>query len=335
MGDLRDLHLDYVPPPEPPPPPPLWPMVAAACLVAVLIALGIFGWYSRRSRSVQQQTASPIPKPPAVRPQAPLGGPGENIELPPLGDTDALVRLLVGRLSTHPAVAAWLTTDGLIRNATVTVQNIAAGQTPRATCDSWRRRRGLRCERRRAKPSSIRGATNATTGQPTRSPPLTPRGTARYSTLKPRVEEAYAELGSPDTRFDATLERAIVVLLETPVVEGDVRLVTRGALYVYADPRLESLSPAQKQLLRTGPRNTRLDSGEAAGDCRRAGNPTRPPAACEVTLQPGLHVARHSGDVARTAGHATGLVHHNPLNRPSEIARDVGGGNLDWSPAPA
>jgi hypothetical protein len=48
------------------------------------------------------------------------------------------------------------------------------------------------------------------------------------------------------------------VLLETPVVEGDVRLVTRGALYAYADPRLEALLPAQKQLVRTGPRNTRL-----------------------------------------------------------------------------
>jgi hypothetical protein len=84
-------------------------------------------------------------------------------------------------------------------------------------------------------------------------------GTARlHGTLKPRVEEAYAELGTPETPFDATLERAIVVLLETPVVDGDVRLVTRGALYAYADQRLEALSPAQKQLVRTGPRNARL-----------------------------------------------------------------------------
>jgi hypothetical protein len=29
-------------------------------------------------------------------------------------------------------------------------------------------------------------------------------------------------------------------------------------LYVYSDPQLESLSAAQKQLLRTGPRNVRL-----------------------------------------------------------------------------
>ena len=84
------------------------------------------------------------------------------------------------------------------------------------------------------------------------------RAARLYGTLRPRVEEAYADLGSADTRFDATLERAIVVLLETPVVEGNVRLVTRGALYAYADQRLESLLPAQKQLVRTGPRNTRL-----------------------------------------------------------------------------
>ena len=260
MGDLRDLDLDYIPPPEPPPPPPVWPIVAAAGLVAVLIALAIFGWYSRRSRSVPPQTsASPVPKPPADRRQAPLGGPGDDIDVPPLGETDALVRLLVGRLSTHPAVASWLTTDGLIRSATVTVQNVAAGQTPARHLRRLAPQTGFTVREETGEtlmdPRSHQRYNRAADAVASLDTP----GTARlYSTLKPRVEEAFAELGSPDTRFDATLERAIVVLLETPVVEGDVRLVTRGALYAYADPRLENLSPAQKQLLRTGPRNTRL-----------------------------------------------------------------------------
>jgi hypothetical protein len=38
--------------------------------------------------------------------------------------------MLVGKLSSHPAVAAWLTTNGLIRNGTLVVHNIADGQTP-------------------------------------------------------------------------------------------------------------------------------------------------------------------------------------------------------------
>ena len=129
MGELRDYDLGSTSAPPPPPTGPNWAYVVVAILVLVLVGLGIFSWYSRRPRHAQQ-TATPPVQQPAERPRAPLGGPGENIEVPPLGETDPLVRLLVGRLSTHPAVAAWLASDGLIRNATVTVQNVAAGQTP-------------------------------------------------------------------------------------------------------------------------------------------------------------------------------------------------------------
>jgi len=47
-------------------------------------------------------------------------------------------------------------------------------------------------------------------------------------------------------------------LLETPVIEGPVRLVRPVVMYEYEDPRLESLAGAQKQMLRMGPRNTKL-----------------------------------------------------------------------------
>ena len=76
-----------------------------------------------------------------------------------------------------------------------------------------------------------------------------------YATLKPRIEEANRELGSPDQSFDRTLERAIVALLNTPAVDGPVQLPPKGIGYAYADERLESLTAAQKQLLRMGPRN--------------------------------------------------------------------------------
>jgi hypothetical protein len=266
VRDLRDLDLDHVARPDPPPPPrPVWPMVASAVLVLFLIALGTYGWYSRRARSAPQQTpAAPRAEAPATRsPTPPLGGPGDDIELPPLGESDALVRLLVGRLSAHPAVAAWLTSEGLIRNATVVVQNVASGGAPA---------RHLRHVGPKA-PFAVRSEAGSRLMDPSSHQrynwmadavaSIDTDGAARlYSTLRPRVEEAYAELGSTETGFDATLERAIVVLLQTPVVEGDVRLVPQGALYAYADPRLEALLPAQKQLVRTGPRNTRLMQGK-------------------------------------------------------------------------
>ena len=47
-------------------------------------------------------------------------------------------------------------------------------------------------------------------------------------------------------------------LLNTPVVDAPARLTPKGIGYAYADDRLESLTPAQKQLLRMGARNERL-----------------------------------------------------------------------------
>jgi hypothetical protein len=88
---------------------------------------------------------------------------------------------------------------------------------------------------------------------------LEPAAAARlYATLKPRIEEAHRDLGSPDQSFDRTLERAIVALLETPVADAAARLTPTGVGYAYADDRLESLTAAQKQLLRMGPRNVRI-----------------------------------------------------------------------------
>ena len=75
--------------------------------------------------------------------------------------------------------------------------------------------------------------------------------------MKPRIEDAHRDLGSADS-LDRTLERAIVALLNTPSIDGSERLRPKGIGYGYSDERLESLSPAQKQLLRMGPRNVRV-----------------------------------------------------------------------------
>jgi hypothetical protein len=88
---------------------------------------------------------------------------------------------------------------------------------------------------------------------------IDPAGAARvYATVKPRVEEAHRELGFPDQSFDRTLQRAIVALLQTPIVDSPVRLKPKGIGYAFADERLEGLTAAQKQLLRMGPRNVRI-----------------------------------------------------------------------------
>ena len=86
-----------------------------------------------------------------------------------------------------------------------------------------------------------------------------PAGAARlYTMLKPRLDEAYSEVAKPGTTFDGRIERAIVLLLQTPVSDDPPRLRPKGIGYAFADPALERLTPAQKQLLRMGPRNARM-----------------------------------------------------------------------------
>jgi len=93
---------------------------------------------------------------------------------------------------------------------------------------------------------------------------IDPQGSARlYATLKPRIEEAYRELGEPEPSFDRTLERALVLLLETPTPTGAVRVKPQGGTaYAFVDERLEALTPAQKLLLRMGPQNAQMIQGK-------------------------------------------------------------------------
>jgi len=58
--------------------------------------------------------------------------------------------------------------------------------------------------------------------------------------------------------FDDTLVRAMAELLETPVVDGPILLEQKVLSYAMTDPALEALSPAQKQLLRMGPKGVQV-----------------------------------------------------------------------------
>ncbi|MCA1768320.1 MAG: DUF3014 domain-containing protein, partial [Idiomarina sp.] len=76
-----------------------------------------------------------------------------------------------------------------------------------------------------------------------------------YEMFKPLVQEAYAEIGYPESDFNNTLLEAINIVLETPVPEGLVQVKDDSVMYTYADDSYESLPGAQKQLLRMGPEN--------------------------------------------------------------------------------
>ena len=233
-----------------------WLALAGLIIVAGVAAYIVFG---------RRQPPAPASEPSrnvavSQRPVGPLGGDAEPIDLPPLDQSDAVVRELVARLSSHPAVAAWLTTDGLIRNFTVVVANIAEARTPAVHLRALRPQTGFAVVQRGSDlyidPRSYERFDKVAAAAAS----IDPAGAARlYATLKPRIEDAYRDLGAPDGSFDRTLERAIVLLLKTPVIDDPVRVASQGGVgYGFAAPEIEQLSAAQKQLLRAGPRNVRM-----------------------------------------------------------------------------
>jgi hypothetical protein len=233
-----------------------------AWVIGIVIALAIAGGVAYsilRDRSAPPAAAkSAAPAPAATQPAAvePKKLVGENIPLPPLAETDSIVRELVGQLSSHPTIASWLATKGLISNFAVVTLNIAEGQAPtthlRALTPKGQFRTTGSGSTLAVDPRSYdryNGFGDAVGG-------LDATGTARlYLTLKPRILDAYRELGYPDADFDRVLARAFGQLLTVPVIDSAPPLRPKTLSFAFADPRIESLSPAQKQFLRMGPRN--------------------------------------------------------------------------------
>ena len=259
--DLGNVQLRKPPDHEPPQPGSsapgriLWVSVTLLIVVAVAAAYILFG----RRGELSTPPGAAGEKDSAER-RVPLGGTPENIVIPPLDESDALVRQLVAALSSHPHVAAWLATDDLIRNFTAVVQDISGGWTPASRLQALAPAASFRVVDREgdlyidaqsyARYDSLADAVAS----------IDAAGAARlYATLKPRIEEADDEQGFPHVPFDRTLERAIVRLMATPVVSETVAVEAQGAKgFAYADAQLEHLSPAQKHLLRMGPRNVRI-----------------------------------------------------------------------------
>jgi len=226
---------------------------ALAVLVAVVLIVAATGLYLRRGRSqaIQPDAARSAD---AVKVRQ---DPAPAVTLPALAETDSLVRQLVGALSTQPAVLAWLTNERLLVNFVVVTGRIADGQTPVAELKSIG---PIAPFRPRATPGGLLvdpSSYHRYDRYAQAVSALDAGRTARvYETLEPRINEADRNLGGAGA-FDTVLERAIVEMLTVPVVDGDVAIRPAGIGYAFTDPRLEDLSPAQKQLFRMGPANVR------------------------------------------------------------------------------
>jgi hypothetical protein len=275
---MQDLPLSQ---PENTPPPPasresgwrVWMVTAVCLLLAAAAAYYLVQWSGSDQRAREAQApASRQSTPPAAR--TPLGPHVEATDLPPLDLSDPFVRDLLKSLSSRPELAAWLASDGLIRNIAASVDAIANGTTP-----STQLRRLAPSGPFVAEPKGEEFVIDPRSyerfdGIAATAAALDPDGVARaYAMLRPRLHEAYRELGYPDGNFDDAVERAIVRLLNTPIVNEEVDVRPAPVLYQFTDTRLERLSPPQKQLLRMGPRNVRIIKDKLREIARALGIP--------------------------------------------------------------
>lgn len=179
--------------------------------------------------------------------------------LPLLNDSDQLIRDGVVSLTRHEGINGWLSPNELIRKLVAFVDGVANGQVSEDTV------RVMSPER----PFSVQRFSEDVYVMDVASyerynffsevlVSLDARRTAEfYYLIRPMLQQAYDELGYPNQKFDDVVFRAIGRLLETPVLKDPVRLVRPVVMYKFEDRKIESLSAAQKQLIRMGPKNTR------------------------------------------------------------------------------
>ena len=245
------------------------PLLIALAVVGVLILafLGYLATTSEPETTITQPIDVPAPEPEPVEPAAETPAEPEPVEepvepafvLPRLDDSDQLIRDGVVSLTRHEGINAWLGPDELIRKIVVFVDNAANGNVAKDAASVLAPRTSF----------SATVVSDKVFELDTRSYDRynlvtnimvsldTDRSVDFYLLLQPLFQEAYDELGYPNAKFDDAIFRAIGRLLETPVIEERILLVRPVVMFEFRDQKLESLSAAQKQMIRMGPKNTR------------------------------------------------------------------------------
>ena len=271
MSQLADLDLGRETPPEAEPPPegphkPRRQGIGLLVLLLVAAGLGGFLWWHLQRDAAPPAPPEISPSPPAPAAQAPEivpEEPEETLELPPLDESDPLLRELLTGLADHPQLARWLTPQGLARRFVTTVDNLAEGLSPRKHLPSLVPKEPFEAVERDGQlyPAPESYARYDALASFVAS--LDAQALADlYRSLEPLFDEAYRDLGYPDRDFRRTLDQALTRLLQTPVPSAETPLAEGIVSYHYADPKLENLSPAQRQFLRMGPQNMRRVQGK-------------------------------------------------------------------------
>jgi hypothetical protein len=224
-------------------------VLRGAALLAAVLAAGVV---------IYRFASAPPPLIPRGSPGLPAAAPEPAADLPRLEESDAFVRTRAAALSADPRFAAWLKPDDLISRAAAAANMISRGKVPADALAFLAPKSKFPVVKRRGRVY------------------MDPRGFSRYDALggafssidaaaaarffrdlEPLFQRAWESLGEKGGRVEDVFLRAAGELIQAPSLGPDVELKEgqKGIGWAFADPALEGLSPAQKQLLRMGPKN--------------------------------------------------------------------------------
>lgn len=242
----------------------------AAVAVAAIVGAGVYVYLKRPPEVTPVPDAgsapvvsAPDPKiPPEEEPTEPELDPATGQALSP----DELLRRIASQGSPSPELSSWLAADGVLRRIAASVLLIAGGRSPRnmlgfiqipdsfKVVDTLVASKGKGDDRILMAPESHARYDVLARVLKASDVPAWGRG---YRRLRPHFDAVFAEVGEPGQRFDDVLAAAIRRVLAARVPEGPIELVERGAVFLYADPALESLSEVEKHMIRLGPSNSK------------------------------------------------------------------------------
>ena len=238
-------------------------IIVAIFVALFLVVAGFFAWWFINRDDRKQPVEMAVEAPPMPDP-TPTPGLEERLSARLSGTTlstsDAVVQELVAALSSNPSLVAWLANDDLIRRFTASVDNVAAGRSPRSHLDFLRPKEGFEVDENPdgtlvIEPSSYKRFDRVAH---VISSLDTEGSVALYRELKPLIDEAYAEIGPPNRTFDERLAAAFDQLLAVPVLDEPAQVNQLILTYAWADEELESMSDVQRHFLRMGPENVSL-----------------------------------------------------------------------------
>jgi hypothetical protein len=300
-------------------------VVTAAATFFLVYAAGISGTIEGRPEIVVEPISAATPPDAAALPdlQETTLPPEEPSDLVPArtdeighGVGDRAVRTLLTGISTHPQWAAWLVTDDLLTRFVGAVEAVADGYSPTDEL-GFLAAEGPFLVREHDGRLVIAAGTyrRYNLAVEVLSSIDADDAVAIYRRLEPEIEEIRRGIAWHRGEFEDRLRMAIDHLLAVELPTGPIAVERRTVTYAFADDRFETLSNAQRQLLRMGRANAAAVQATLRELRLAFGWPRVPPAdVAPVLVADGGELEPES----ETAGVAAVIVEAEPMVTPHD-----------------